>query len=86
MCIAYHRVRHLTASDAEPLFCAEADSAGFHIMVVIRSDVFRGDFARRSKQKPRPADVFDTAKRVVAQKLAREPWRLPSLAECIAVM
>ena len=50
------------------------------------TDVFKHEWARRGKAKPRPEDVFDVVNDSVARKLAREPWTLPSIAECMAML
>ena len=89
MCAAWHRVRHLPPDAAEPLFRpvgAKPDHPGLHITVMLRSDVFRADFSRRGRQKGRPEDVYDAVNLVVARKLAREPWTMPTLGECMAMM
>ena len=89
MCAAWHRVRHRPPPFAEPLFRpdgATPGSPGLHIAVMLRTDVFRADFARRGKAKGRPEDVYDAVNLVVARKLAREPWTMPSLGECMATM
>ena len=93
MCAAWHRVRHLPSDAAEPLFrpvdAMNVDgnaSPGLHITVMLRTDVFRADFSRRGRQKARPEDVYDAVNFVVARKLAREPWAMPTLGECMAMM
>ena len=47
MCAARHRVRHLPANEAEPLFRDRAAKMthGLHLTVMLRSDVFRAEFA-----------------------------------------
>ena len=89
MCAAWHQVRHRGPDAAEPLFRpigAKPNHPGLHITVMLRTDVFRADFARRGKQKGRPEDVYDAVNAVVARKLAREPWTMPTLGECMAQM
>ena len=93
MCAAWHRVQHLPSDAAEPLFrpvdAMNVDgnaSPGLHITVMLRTDVFRADFSRRGRQKARPEDVYDAVNFVVARKLAREPWAMPTLGECMAMM
>ena len=85
MCAVNHRVRHLPEDLAEPLFRGHG-GAGVHLTVMLRTDVFKHKWARRGKHKPRPEDVFDAVNDIVARKLAREPWILPRIAECMARM
>ena len=89
MCAARHRVRHLPEDQPEPLFRgydldAKVSFPGLQATVRFRTDVFRHMRARCGLNKPCPEDVFDAVNSIVARKLAREPWTMPSLAECIA--
>ena len=86
MSAAFHRVRHLPAIEAEPLFRDKAGKAskGVHLTVMLRADVFQAGASRRMINKAQPHDVFDRVNSILASKLALEPLELPTLAECIA--
>ena len=70
-----HRVVHCEESRAEGIHTREGV---WIIAVMLRSDVFRHNRAR--KLKPAPTDVYDIVNGVVACRLARVPFLLPSFA------
>lgn len=86
LCAVWHRVRHQDAAKSEPLFRVAGSAAdgqlGVHITVMMRSDVFAHSRAR-GREMPSPPDVFDICNSIVARRLAREPWVLPTLEECL---
>ena len=86
MCAAWHRVGHFKNTEAEPLFREKAADPGIHITVMVRTDVFGAARARGSSGTPCPVDVYHVVNGLVAQRLARRPWRMPTLAECIQCM
>ena len=79
MCVPWHRVRHL--EQAGPLCAAAGD---VHVVVILRTDVFRVERSRAMKVKPRPAEVFDIVNDVVASALNRRPLSFPDFASCLA--
>ena len=81
MCAAWHRVHHFDRKEAGTL-CGAAGNV--HIVVMLRTDVFREERARSTSTKPTPCRVFDIVNQVVASSLATDPLRFPDLGTCIA--
>ena len=81
MCAAGHRVRHLDRKEAGTL-CGAAGNV--HIAVMLRTDVFREERARRMNTAPTPCRVFDIVNQVVASSLATDPLHFPDLGICLA--
>ena len=79
MCAPWHRVRHL--EQAGPLCVAAGD---VHVVVLLRTDVFRAERSRAMKVKPRPVEVFDIVNEVVASALSARPLSFPDFASCLA--
>ena len=79
LCAPWHRVRHL--GQAGPLCAAAGD---VHVVVMLRTDVFRAERSRSMKVKPRPAGVFDIVNEVVASALSARPLIFPDFASCLA--
>ena len=79
LCAPWHRVRHL--EQAGPLCAAAGD---FHVVVMLRTDVFRAERSRATNVKPKPAEVFDIVNEVVASALSARPLSFPDFASCLA--
>ena len=79
LCAPCHRVRHL--EQAGPLCAAAGD---VHVVVMLRTDVFRAERSRAMKVKPRPVEVFDIVNEVVASALSARPLSFPDFASCLA--
>ena len=96
LCAPWHQVQHSRGQAAEPLWrrplsassqAAEpacAGGEGVHIAIMLRSGVCRGARARSKGGEPCPVDVYRAINACVAAKIAADPLRLPSLAECMA--
>ncbi len=76
MCAVDHRVVHGRSSQG--LF-GTGDRA-VQIAIMLRSDVFRHNRARKRGGKPTPTDMFDIVNTVVATHLGAEPLLLPDFA------
>ena len=66
---------------AGPLCAAAGD---VHVVVMLRTDVFRAERSRAMKVKPRPVEVFDIVNEVVASALSARPLSFPDFASCLA--
>ena len=75
-----HRVVHCEESVAEGICTREGV---WLIAVMLRSDVFRHNRARKLSTRPTPTDVYDIVNDVVASRLARVPFLLPSFARVV---
>ena len=79
VCSPWHRVRHL--EQAGPLCAVVGD---VHVVVMLRTDVFRAERSRAMKVKPRLAEVFDIVNEVVVPRLAARPLGFPCFSSCLA--
>ena len=75
----WHRVRRL--EQAGPLCAAAGD---VHVIVMLRTDVFRAERSRAMQAKPKPTEVFDIVNEVVASALSARPLSFPDVASCLA--
>jgi hypothetical protein len=83
LCAPRHRVGHLPVGEAEPLFREQAGDPGILIACMFRSNFFHDARARSGAGTPSPVDVYEVVNKAVAQHIARHPWCMPNLAECL---
>ena len=55
-----------------------------HVVVMLRTDVFREERSRAMKVRPKPVEVFDIVNEVVASSLPARPLSFPDVASCLA--
>ena len=82
LCAISHNVRHGALS--EGCYGDGPPEDRLQIAVMLRSDFFRENRARRLNAAPGPKPLFDLVNSVTAKHLADVPWRLPSLQAVVS--
>ena len=85
LCAPWHRVRHFQeqAGDVEMFRPLCGAATHVHVVVMLRTDVFRALQSRATKSRPKPVEVFDIVNEVVASALSGQPLSFPDLASCL---